>query len=116
MPNTNPPAWSWAAIEDKLRRAYGRMHCDYSFYVGATPSNVGALSGLERMIGVPGVKAFLGSSTGTLLLDDEASILAALESGRRRVAVHSEDEGRLRERKRFAAKGDPRTHPVWRDA
>jgi dihydroorotase len=61
------------------------------------------------------VKAFLGSSTGTLLLSEEADILAALKSGRRRMAVHSEDEARLRERKHLAIKGDVRTHPVWRD-
>ncbi len=91
------------------------MHCDYAFYVGATPANVGALAELESMQGVSGVKAFLGSSTGTLLLDDDASILAALKSGRRRVAVHSEYEERLKERRHLAVKGDPRTHPVWRD-
>jgi len=116
MPNTNPPTTTRAAIEDKLKRAAGRMHCDYAFYVGATPANVGALGELERLHGVSGVKAFLGSSTGTLLLDDEESILAALKSGRRRVAVHSEDEARLKARKGLAKIGDPRTHPLWRDA
>ena len=115
MPNTQPPTTTHLAIADKLARATGRMHCDYAFYVGATPQNVGALATLERLPGVAGVKAFLGSSTGTLLLDGEDDILAALRAGRRRVAVHSEDEARLRERKPFAAKGDPRTHPVWRD-
>ena len=115
MPNTNPPTTTREAIEDKLARARNRMHCDYAFYVGATPANVGALAELESMQGVSGVKAFLGSSTGTLLLDDDASILAALKSGRRRVAVHSEYEERLKERRHLAVKGDPRTHPVWRD-
>jgi dihydroorotase len=116
MPNTNPPTTTRAAIEDKLARAHNRMHCDYAFYVGATPANVGALAELENLPGVSGVKAFLGSSTGTLLLDDEASILAALKSGRRRMAVHSEDEARLNERKPLRVAGDPRSHPVWRDA
>ena len=116
MPNTNPPTTSRLAIEDKLSRAAGRMHCDHAFYVGATPANIGALAALERLPGVCGVKAFLGSSTGTLLLDDEASILAALKGGTRRMAVHSENEQRLRERKSLAVRGDVRTHPVWRDA
>ncbi len=116
MPNTNPPTTTRAAIEDKLARAKGRMHCDFAFYVGATPANVGALAELERVPGVSGVKAFLGSSTGTLLLDDEDSIAAALRGGNRRMAVHSEDEARLKERRSFAKAGDPRTHPVWRDA
>jgi dihydroorotase len=115
MPNTYPPTTTRAAIEDKLARAKNRMHCDYAFYVGATPANVGALAELERMAGVCGVKAFLGSSTGTLLLDHDSDILAALQSGHRRVAVHSEDEVRLKARKSFAKSGDPKTHPVWRD-
>ena len=116
MPNTSPPTTSRLAMEDKLSRARNRMHCDYAFYVGATPQNVGALSELESMPGVCGVKAFLGSSTGTLLLSEEEAIFAALKGGRRRMAVHSEDEARLKERKSFAKTGDPRTHPVWRDA
>ncbi len=116
MPNTQPPTTTRAAIEDKLARARGRMHCDYAFYAGATPQNVGALAGLERLPGVCGVKAFLGSSTGSLLLCEESDILAALRAGTRRMAVHSEDEARLRERRSLAMRGDPRTHPFWRDA
>src|SRR5437868_13943440 len=111
MPNTNPPTTTRAAIEDKLARAKNRMHCDYAFYAGATPANVGALGELERLPGVCGVKAFLGSSTGTLLLNHPDDILAALKSGRRRIAVHSEDEDRLEARKSHRVKGDPRSHP-----
>jgi len=116
MPNTNPPTTSEAAIADKLARAKGRAHCDYAFYAGATPQNIADLPRLESLPGVCGIKAFLGSSTGTLLLSKEADILAALKSGRRRVAVHSEDEDRLIARKRYAETGKPVTHPVWRDA
>ncbi len=116
MPNTSPPTTTRAAIEDKLSRAKGRMHCDHAFYVGATPANIGALAELERMPGVCGIKAFLGSSTGTLLLNKEDDILAMLKAGRRRVAVHSEDEDRMIARKPLAEHGRPATHPVWRDA
>jgi len=116
MPNTNPPTTDAAAIADKLARAKGRMQCDHAFYAGATPQNIAELAALERMPGVCGIKAFLGSSTGTLLLSKEPDILAALKSGKRRVAVHSEDEDRLIERKKFAERGKPTTHPVWRDA
>jgi dihydroorotase len=115
MPNTSPPTTTRLAIEDKLSRAADRMHCDYAFYVGATPGNLGALGMLERIRGVAGVKAFLGSSTGTLLLNHEEDIFTALKAGRRRMAVHSEDEARLRERKSLAVAGDPRSHPFWRD-
>ena len=115
MPNTNPPTTTRLLIEDKLKRAAKRMHCDHAFYVGASMQNIGALGELERLPGVAGVKAFLGSSTGSLLLDQEDAILAALKSGRRRMAVHSEDEARLRARAKLAMPGDPATHPVWRD-
>jgi len=116
MPNTHPPTTTRLALEDKLARARGRMHCDYAFYVGATPENIGALGELERAPGVAGVKAFLGSSTGSLLLDRDDDIAAALKAGNRRLAVHSEDEARLRERKSLALSGRPETHPIWRDA
>ena len=115
MPNTNPPTTTRIAIEDKFARAAGRMHCDHAFYVGATPGNLGALGMLEQMPGVAGVKAFLGSSTGTLLLNREEDIVTAFKAGRRRMAVHSEDEARLRERKDPAVRGDPRSHTFWRD-
>jgi dihydroorotase len=116
MPNTNPPTTTRLLVGDKLKRAASRMHCDHAFYVGASPSNIGALSELEKLPGVAGIKAFLGSSTGSLLLDKEDAILAALKSGRRRMAVHSEDEVRLQARAKLAMPGDPRTHPVWRDS
>ena len=116
MPNTNPPTTNVQAVHDKLARAKGRAHCDYAFYAGATPQNIEELKVLEALPGVCGIKAFLGSSTGTLLLAKEADILAALKSGKRRVAVHSEDEDRMIARKHLAEAGKPQTHPVWRDA
>ena len=116
MPNTSPPTTTRAAIQDKLSRAKGRMYCDHAFYAGATPANIGALAELERMPGVCGIKAFLGSSTGTLLLNKEDDIFAMLRAGKRRVAVHSEDEDRMIARRSMAERGRPETHPVWRDA
>src|ERR1700743_237973 len=107
MPNTAPPTTSRSAVEDKLTRAKGRMHCDYAFYVGATPANIGALAELERLPGICGVKAFLGSSPASLLLNNPDDILAALRAGSRRMAVHSEDEDRLIARKTFAERGRP---------
>ena len=116
MPNTAPPTTNIAAVQDKLARAQGRMACDYAFYAGATPQNIADLAVLEAMPGVCGIKAFLGSSTGTLLLSRSEDILKALKSGRRRMAVHSEDEDRMIERKPYAKRGHPETHPIWRDA
>lgn len=115
MPNTAPPTTTAERAADKLSRAKDRMHCDYAFYIGATEGNAGALYALERMEGIAGVKAFLGSSTGSLLLDKEEAIIRALKSGTRRMSVHSEDEARLKERAHLAMPGDPSTHPAWRD-
>ncbi len=116
MPNTAPPTTDRQALNDKLARALGRMWCEHAFYVGATPENAGSLAELECLPGVAGVKMFMGSSTGTLLVADDSNIEQVLLNGRRRVAVHSEDENRLKVRKHLAESGKPETHPIWRDA
>jgi dihydroorotase len=116
MPNTTPPTTTAEALEDKLARARGRAWCDHAFFIGASEENAGALAGLERLPGCAGVKLFMGSSTGTLLVGDDEGVEAVLRSGRRRVAVHAEDEARLRERLPLVqGSGDPALHPVWRD-
>ena len=66
--------------------------------------------------GVAAVKVFMGSSTGSLLIEDDEGVRAVLKAIRRRAAFHSEDEYRLRERMNLRVEGDPRSHPVWRDA
>ena len=115
MPNTKPPTTTAEALEDKLARAKGRAWVDHAFFVGATPENAEQLATLERLPGCVGVKMFMGSSTGTLLVSDDANVARVLASGTRRVAVHAEDEARLIERKHLAV-GGPVNHPVWRDA
>jgi dihydroorotase len=115
MPNTDPLTISAAALEDKLARARGRMHCDFAFWVGGTHDNAADLPELERLPGAAGIKVFMGSSTGTLLVADDAGVLAILKKTRRRAAFHSEDETRLVERKGLRIPGDPASHPVWRD-
>ncbi|WP_448501684.1 dihydroorotase [Sphingomonas sp.] len=115
MPNTNPNTDSEAAIADKLARAKGRMWCDHAFYVGATSDNAEALGELERLPGTAGVKIFMGSSTGSLLVSDDDVLMRVLRSGTRRVAIHAEDEDRMNERAGERVAGDPASHPVWRD-
>jgi dihydroorotase len=116
MPNTDPLTTDAAAIADKVRRGHHRMHCDFAFYVGATRENTKDLGELEILPGVAGVKVFMGASTGSLLIEDDEGVRAVLKSIRRRAAFHSEDEYRLRERINLRIEGDPRSHPVWRDA
>jgi len=116
MPNTDPTTTTAEAIADKVKRAHHRMHCDFAFYVGATRENTKHLGELEMLPGVAGVKVFMGSSTGSLLIEDDDGVRAVLKAIRRRAAFHSEDEYRLRERMNLRVENDPRSHPVWRDA
>jgi dihydroorotase len=116
MPNTSPPTVTAAALEDKLARAHGRMHCDHAFWVGGTADNVDQIPELERLPGAAGIKVFMGSSTGNLLVADDEGVRRILSRTRRRAAFHSEDEFRLRERLDKRIAGDPASHPVWRDA
>jgi dihydroorotase len=115
MPNTDPATTSAAALADKMARAKGRMHCDFAFWVGGTADNWRDISELERLPGAAGIKVFMGSSTGSLLVADDAGIAAILGQTKRRVAFHSEDEFRLNERKDLRVPNDPSSHPVWRD-
>ena len=116
MPNTHPLTTTRETFADKIARATGRMHCDFAFYVGGTHDNVAELGELERLPGCAGIKVFMGSSTGSLLVPDDAGIAAILAAISRRAAFHSEDEYRLEERKGLRVKGDPSSHPLWRDA
>lgn len=117
MPNTNPPTTSLDALRDKINRANERAWCDFAFFAGATIDGSGELEAMEAEPGCCGVKIFMGSSTGGLLVDNDDAIEAVLRRGTRRVAVHAEDENRLKERKELAFEGaHPRAHPIWRDA
>jgi dihydroorotase len=115
MPNTRPNTDSAEAVADKLARAAGRMWCDHAFYVGATTANADRLAELERLPGTAGVKIFMGSSTGDLLVAEDGHLARVLRSGRRRVAIHAEDEQRMIARMGERIEGDPSSHPVWRD-
>ncbi len=116
MPNTKPPTDTTDALAEKLRRAEGRAHCDYAFFVGATDRSIKQLDELERLPGCSGVKIFMGSSTGGLLVEHDESIREALCTGHRRVAMHAEDEPRLRARHGIAEMaGVPSAHAQWRD-
>jgi dihydroorotase len=115
MPNTHPTTTTASALADKLERARHRMHCDFAFWVGGTSDTIADIPHLERLPGAAGIKVFIGSSTGSLLVEDDAQIAAILSATRRRVAFHSEDELLLRQRQHLRVAGDPSSHPIWRD-
>ena len=115
MPNTRPATTSAEALADKVSRATGRMFCDFAFFVGATRDNVDRLATLELLPGAAGVKVFMGSSTGDLMVDDEETLARVLATIRRRAAFHAEDEARLKARLSHRREGDPSSHSEWRD-
>src|SRR6202030_1351973 len=115
MPNTDPLTVTEQAFTDKVKRGRHRMHCDFAFFIGGTRDNVQDLPELERAPGCAGVKVFIGSSTGALLVEDDESLRRIFNVIRRRAAFHAEDEYRLNDRKHLRVEGDPRSHPVWRD-
>jgi dihydroorotase len=115
MPNTKPLTTSAATLADKVARAKNRMFSDFAFYVGGTRDNVGEISTLEKLEGSAGIKVFAGSSTGDLLVEDDAGLEAVMARLGRRAAFHSEDEMRLRGRTSFQVAGDAKSHPLWRD-
>ena len=115
MPNTNPLTTGAETLADKVRRGRHRMHCDFAFWVGGTRDNARDVGELERLPGAAGIKVFMGSSTGDLLVEDDEGVASILRNTRRRAAFHSEDEFRLRERAGLRVPGDASSHPVWRD-
>ena len=116
MPNTTPAITDAQSIAWKQDYASRRSWTDFALYVGATRANTELLGDYERLPGVCGVKLFAGSSTGDLMIEDDAGIERVMRHGRRRVAFHSEDEYRLQARKGLFERGSAHdNHRRWRD-
>ena len=116
MPNTAPAITNAEMLSWKQQYASRESWTDFAIYVGATRANTEALGEYERLDGVCAVKLFAGSSTGDLMIEDDAGIERVMRHGRRRIAFHSEDEYRLRERRALFKVGDPYdSHRLWRD-
>jgi dihydroorotase len=115
MPNTKPLTTTPHTLADKVRRARGRMFCDFAFFVGGTRENIDEIPALERLEAAVGIKVFMGASTGDLLVEDEPSLDRIVARITRRASFHAEDEARLKARAHLRRKGDPSSHPAWRD-
>lgn len=115
MPNTKPLTTSAETLADKVRRARHRMFCDFAFFVGGTRDNIADIPALEKLEASAGIKVFMGSSTGDLLVDDGTSLDAIIAKISRRASFHAEDEARLKSRMGVRRAGDPSSHPEWRD-
>ncbi|KPK12346.1 MAG: dihydroorotase [Acidithiobacillales bacterium SG8_45] len=113
MPNTSPPTTDQAALDKKLQLAAEKSVANYGFFIGATPENLESLNSVSP---VCGIKIFMGSSTGTLLVNRRADLDRIFGNGSRLIAVHAEDETRIEDRKKeFAGRTDYAAHSEIRD-
>ncbi len=113
MPNTRPLTTTQAALDDKLRRAAEKCLVNYGFFIGATAE---ILPDLLTANPTPGIKIFMGSMHGDLLMDDEANLEAVFAKGDRLIAVHAEDQVRINQRRQeFAGVTDIAVHSQIQD-
>jgi len=90
MPNTSPPTLDSAALEDKYRRASGRAWGNFGFYLGASNDNLEAIRALDPLA-APGIKVFMGASTGNMLVDDPAVLDGIFREAPTPIITHCED-------------------------
>lgn len=119
MPNTSPPATDAVRLQEKYNIASEVSPANFSFYLGATNDN------LEEVLQVDprwvcGVKIFMGSSTGNMLVDNPVTLEDIFRESPCLIATHCEDEERVRARMKEAREkyGDdapPSIHPIIRD-
>jgi dihydroorotase len=113
MPNTRPLTTTQAALDDKLSRAAQKCLVNYGFFIGATAEN---LPDLLTANPTPGIKIFMGSMHGQLLVDGEATLEAIFAAGDRLIAVHAEDQARINQRRQeFAGMDDVAVHSQIQD-
>jgi dihydroorotase len=93
MPNTRPTTTTVEALHEKLARAARKCVVNYGFYIGATPHNVAELQRAER---APGIKIFIGSSTGDLLVDEQEALERIFAETTLPICAHCEDEATVR--------------------
>lgn len=90
MPNTNPPTLDAAALEDKYRRALGRVRGNHGFYMGASNDNLDAIRAIDPLA-TPGVKVFMGASTGNMLVDNPETLDGIFRETPVPIITHCED-------------------------
>ncbi|MBE9516652.1 MAG: dihydroorotase [Proteobacteria bacterium] len=113
MPNTSPSTTTQAALDDKLKLGAEKSVVNYGFFIGATPDNLEVLNTASP---VCGIKIFMGSSTGSLLVNDEKDLDRIFGNGDRLIAVHAEDEARINQRMaQYSDRTDYAAHSFIRD-
>lgn len=113
MPNTNPLTTNQLTLDDKLTRASQKCLVNYGFFIGATAYN---LDDIITVNPTCGIKIFMGSAHGDLLVSNEEDLERIFANGSRLIAVHAEDQARILERKtQFLGQTDPAIHSVIQD-
>lgn len=113
MPNTIPNTTSVAALEEKLEMAKGKCLVNFGFYIGATPDNLQELKAARR---TPGIKIFIGSSTGDLLVDDQEILERIFAETTLPICAHCEDESTVRANaQQYSDRTDVAAHSLVRD-
>ena len=120
MPNTNPQTTTLAALEDKYSIAAERSYANYSFYFGATNDNAGELVKVDPK-NVCGIKVFMGSSTGNMLVDKDEALSKIFSEAPTIVTTHCEDETTIRKntefyKNKYGENISFKYHPVIRSA
>ena len=90
MPNCKPQTTSLAALNDKFERAKQSSHVNYSFFYGATNDNIPTFAQLDEHR-IPGIKLFMGSSTGNMLVDGQETLEKIFSTVKLPLMVHCED-------------------------
>lgn len=112
MPNTNPPGTTAKMIRDKYALASTKCHVDFGFFIGATPDNLEELNSCPEACGI---KVFMGSSTGTLLVSERPDLEKIFGNGRKLIAVHAEDDLMIKQAKeKLGDKATIQDHPFIR--
>jgi dihydroorotase len=120
MPNTSPPAFTHALLEDKYEIARNTSLANYSFFMGTSNDNLEeVLRTNEKKQDICGVKIFMGSSTGNLLVDNPLVLEKIFAGTEVLIATHCEDEAiikaNLQALKSRKAKLEPSDHPIIRN-
>ncbi len=116
MPNTRPSTSNPERFLEKLNSVRKKAHCDFGLFAGATDDNQRELVTMENLEGCCGVKIFMGSSTGDLLVTEDRFLEEVLTHGQKMISVHCEDEKTLKERREIAIReAHPKAHPQWRN-
>lgn len=117
MPNTVPQTITLEALEEKFRLAAKSSHVNYSFFFGATNDNVALFSQLDAHR-IPGIKLFMGSSTGNMLVDRDKALDDIFRNARLPIMAHCEDTAIINQNMQLAKEGsddpDVSLHPFIR--